>query len=60
MYYYVYLNLSQELYICKASRGVDRAACLPFLDLRLAGLDGGGDGMPITAFDGPGEGIVFR
>jgi hypothetical protein len=33
---------------------------LPFLDLRLAGFEGGGNGMPITAFDGPGKGIVFR
>jgi hypothetical protein len=33
---------------------------LPFLDLRLAGLEGGGDDMPITAFDSLGEYIVFR
>ena len=33
---------------------------LPILDLRFAGFEGIGDGMPITAFDGPGEGIVFR
>jgi hypothetical protein len=33
---------------------------LPLLDLRLAGFESGGDDMPITAFDGPSECIVFR
>jgi hypothetical protein len=33
---------------------------LPFLNLRLAGFEGGGNGMPIPAFDGLGEGIIFR
>jgi hypothetical protein len=33
---------------------------LPFLDLHLAGLEGGGDDMPITAFDGTGDCIVLR
>jgi hypothetical protein len=33
---------------------------LPFLDLRLTGFEGGGDDMPITAFNGPGECVVFR
>jgi len=34
-------------------RGADKAACLPILDLCLAGFEGGGDDMPIPAFDGP-------
>jgi hypothetical protein len=33
---------------------------LPLFDLRLAGFEGVGDDMPITAFDGLGECIVFR
>ena len=33
---------------------------LPILDLHLTRFEGGGDDMPITAFDGPGKGIVFR
>jgi hypothetical protein len=33
---------------------------LPFLDLYLTGLEGSGDDMSITAFNGPGECVVFR
>jgi hypothetical protein len=46
------------------SRSVLQATTLTdlllLLDLRLAGFEGGGDDMPITAFDGLDECIVFR